>query len=220
MVPATAMNPAVTGARSTAIGVIRAVYAAEFIAVTIPPIDEAVTLPSVPTSTTTVQLGPPAAQLNTISPWTTDWPAGTSTLPPPAMKPDVTLERSTFSGVSTGGIVMGPSPPPPPQPYRPSASTAVAANAPRYLLADTIIDTSLTLPRRARRPRLFERRFRANGGPHLSRHTAAPTSLPSLTADPEPTQGVWTPHGEVGLNCVPAECADMSSYHIRHASWA
>ena len=68
MVPATAMNPAVTGARSTAIGVIRAVYASEFIAVTMPPVDVAVTAPFASTVTMTSQSSPPAAQVNATSP--------------------------------------------------------------------------------------------------------------------------------------------------------
>ena len=67
-VPAWAMKPAVTGARSTAMGVIRVLYASEFIAVTIPPVDVALTVPSAPTSTATVQSASPAAQVNSTSP--------------------------------------------------------------------------------------------------------------------------------------------------------
>ena len=47
---------------------IRVLYASEFIAVTIPPVDVADTVPSAPTSTETVQSAPPAAQVNSTSP--------------------------------------------------------------------------------------------------------------------------------------------------------
>ena len=62
------MKPAVTGDRFTAIGVIRVLYASEFIAVTMPPVDVAVIPPSAPTSTMTSQSAPPAAQVNSTSP--------------------------------------------------------------------------------------------------------------------------------------------------------
>ena len=65
---ADAMKPAVTEARSTAMGVIRMLYASEFIAVTMPPVDVAVTSPFASTVTVTSQSAPPAAQLNAISP--------------------------------------------------------------------------------------------------------------------------------------------------------
>ena len=57
------------GARDQSpLGVIRAVYASEFIAVTMPPVDVAVMAPFASTSTSTEQSAPPAAQLNAISP--------------------------------------------------------------------------------------------------------------------------------------------------------
>ena len=84
-----------------------------FIAVTVPPVDAAVTAPFASTITITVQSSPPAAQLNSMSPWVTDWPASISRVSAPAMKPAVTPERSTSSGTIWDTI---PSSPPPPQP--------------------------------------------------------------------------------------------------------